>query len=91
MVLSINSIGKIRSGPGTWKDRGARLKKHRFTSKEKVMITVDSCGRVLMEAVSISPQRRKDSALDTWARVEYKKDHAYAARELRSGRLPQAV
>ena len=55
------------------------------------MITVDSCGRVLMEAVSISPQRQKDSALDIWARVEYKKDHAYATRELRSGRLPQAV
>ena len=53
------------------------------------MITVDSCGRVLMEAVSISPKRPKDSALNIWTRVEYKKDQAYAMRELRSGRLPR--
>ena len=51
----------------------------------------DEIGRVLMEAVSISPQRRKDSALQSWTRVEYKKDHAYAISELRSGRLPRAV
>jgi len=53
------------------------------------MITVDSSGRVLMEAVSISPTRPKDSALSTWTRVEYKKDPAYATRELKSGRLPR--
>jgi hypothetical protein len=51
----------------------------------------DTIGRILMEAVSISPKRPKDSALQTWTRVEYKKDHAYAKHELRSGRLPQAV
>jgi len=55
------------------------------------MITVDESGRVLMEAVSISPKRPKDSALQTWTRVEYKKDQAYANNELRSGRMPRAV
>ena len=55
------------------------------------MINVDSFGRVLMEAVSISQKRPKDSALQTWTRVEYKKDHAYATRELKSGRLPRAI
>jgi hypothetical protein len=55
------------------------------------MIALDSCGRVLMEAVSISPQRPKDSALDIWTRVEYKKDQSYARRELKSGRLPRMV
>ena len=55
------------------------------------MITVDASGRVLMEAVSISPKRPKDSALKTWTRVEYKKDQAYANSELRSGRMPQAI
>jgi len=44
-----------------------------------------------MEAVSISQKRPKDSALQTWTRVEYKKDHAYAKSELKSGRLPQSV
>ena len=53
------------------------------------MIDVDSFGRVLMEAVSISPKRPKDSALSIWTRVEYKKDQAYAAHELKSGRLPR--
>jgi len=53
------------------------------------MITVDAGGRVLMEAVSISPKRPKDSALSIWTRVEYKKDPAYATRELKSGRLPR--
>jgi len=51
----------------------------------------DTIGRILMEAVSISPARPKDSALQTWTRVEYKKDHSYATCELRSGRLPKAV
>ena len=55
------------------------------------MITVDASGRVLMEAVSISPKRPKDSTLKTWTRVEYKKDQAYANSELRSGRMPQAI
>jgi len=55
------------------------------------MINVDSFGRVLMEAVSISPTRPKDSALQTWTRVEYKKDQAYARSELSSGRLPKAI
>ena len=55
------------------------------------MINTDMIGRVLMEAVSISPTRPKDSALQTWTRVEYKKDQAYANSELRSGRMPRAV
>ena len=55
------------------------------------MINTDMIGRVLMEAVSISPTRPKDSALQTWTRVEYKKDQAYANSELRSGRLPKGV
>jgi hypothetical protein len=55
------------------------------------MISSDEIGRVLMEAVSISPTRPKDSALQNWTRVEYKKDQAYANSELRSGRLPKGV
>ena len=55
------------------------------------MINVDTFGRVLMEAVSISPSRPKDSALQTWTRVEYKKDQAYARSELSSGRLPRSA
>lgn len=55
------------------------------------MITVDTSGRILMEAVSISPKGPKDPALNTWIRVEYKKNQAYAKSELRSGRMPQAV
>jgi len=51
----------------------------------------DTIGRILMEAVSISPSRPKDSALQTWTRVEYKNDHTYAKSELKSGRLPQVV
>lgn len=59
--------------------------------KENKMITVDASGRVFMEAVSISPTRPKDSALQTWTRVEYKQDQAYANSELKSGRMPQAI
>jgi len=55
------------------------------------MITVDSSGRVLMEAVSISPKRPKDPALQDLARVEYKRDQAYAQREINRGRTPQVV
>jgi len=51
----------------------------------------DTIGRILMEAVSISPKGPKDSALQNWTRVEYKKDQAYANSELRSGRLPKGV
>ena len=53
------------------------------------MITVDSCGRVLMEAVSISPKRRKEAALQTWTRVEYNNNANYAWTQLKSGRLPE--
>jgi len=73
------------------KDRGDRLKSHRFTLKEKKMITVDSAGRVLVEAVSISPKRRKETALQTWSRVEYKNNAKYAWFQLKSGRMPQNV
>jgi len=55
------------------------------------MITVDSSGRVLMEAVSISPSRPKDPALRNLARVEYKNDQAYAQREINRGRTPKLV
>ena len=52
---------------------------------------IDRIGRALMEAVSISPKRPKDPALQTWARVEFKYDQAYAQREVESGRLPRVV
>jgi hypothetical protein len=54
-------------------------------------MTADTIGRILMEAVSISPERPKDPALQTWTRVEYKKDQTYANSELRSGRMPKAI
>jgi len=78
----------------TWhlgKTGALALKSIVLHQEERTMINVDSFGRVLMEAVSISPSRPKDSALQTWTRVEYKKDQAYATRELKSGRLPQEV
>jgi len=53
------------------------------------MITVDSDGRVLVEAVSISPKRRKETALQTWTRVEYKNNAKYALSRLVSGKQPE--
>ena len=55
------------------------------------MINVDSVGRVLVEAVSISPKRRKETALQTWARVEYKNNVNYALSQLKSGHMPEHI
>ena len=52
-------------------------------------MTGDTIGRILMEAVSISPQRQKDPALQTWTRVEYKNNANYAWQRVKSGQLPE--
>jgi len=54
------------------------------------MTNIDQIGRVLMEAVSISPKRPKETALQNWARVEYGKNRQYAEYELLNGRIPKA-